>query len=411
MTLGAPVDEARPTAAFAVYDAIGKGSVVAVTRRQAEFLACRGWRVIVVSDSDDCGWRVDRWVPTPALRGAGLAGLNYALEGAANHTPARLRRWFSMRGVLPQMLFGFACRQALAAACEPKPDVWVACQHASVIGLGWRRTPRCRAASRVCLVSHGDIYDHPWRSFSLSLGLLYRFAAWHAYRTADLVIAISSAIARRAVACGAKPAKVQIVLHGVEKPEPRESSAARAGGSAAALFVGRLAPEKGADVLLRAMSAVSDLPLTLVIAGDGPERESLERCASRLGLRDRVFFTGALDAAEIAVRYRACGFVVVPSVSEGLSLVALEAMSHGLPVIASRVGGLPDLVTDGENGLLVAPGQALPLAQAIRRMVQDPLLRTRMGRASRARASVLSWEAQLDTLERCLRRLARASLA
>lgn len=131
------------------------------------------------------------------------------------------------------------------------------------------------------------------------------------------------------------------------------------------VFVGRLVPEKGLDVLLRAMSlAVAEgLDLRLDVVGDGPDSSALRAQAAALG--ERVSWAGALPHAEVGAHLLAAHAVVVPSRREGLGLVALEALAHGRPVIASAVGGLVEVVVNGVDGVLVPPGNPAALAQAL----------------------------------------------
>jgi glycosyltransferase involved in cell wall biosynthesis len=148
----------------------------------------------------------------------------------------------------------------------------------------------------------------------------------------------------------------------------------------------RLSGEKGMDVLLR---AVARLPAaTLVLVGDGPDRASLERLARELSITERVIVTGWLPNARSWLPV--IDVVAVPSLErsfESQSLAATEAMFAGVPVVASRVGGLPEVVVDGETGMLVEPGDPVALAGAIERLLGDRQLRERMGAQARSRAA------------------------
>ncbi len=144
--------------------------------------------------------------------------------------------------------------------------------------------------------------------------------------------------------------------------------------------VGGLTPHKGQAVLLRAIARLpSDaLSPTVVLVGDGPERCALEAEATALGLRSRVVLMGErVDARRLLPAF---DIVVVPSIGrEGFGLAALEAMDAGVPVVASRVGGLPEVVQDGSTGVLVPPGDAPALAAAIARLLASPEERRAMG--------------------------------
>jgi glycosyltransferase involved in cell wall biosynthesis len=151
------------------------------------------------------------------------------------------------------------------------------------------------------------------------------------------------------------------------------------------LFIGRLVPYKGVEVLLRAMTRVTG---SAWIVGDGPLRESLEADCRRLGIADRVTFTGAVPDAEVVARLHACDVFVLPSVThqETFGVVQIEAMACGKPVVSTNVrSGVPWVNRDGETGLVVEPGDAKALAMAIERLANDENLRRRMGEAGRAR--------------------------
>ncbi len=147
------------------------------------------------------------------------------------------------------------------------------------------------------------------------------------------------------------------------------------------LFVGRLTAEKGGDTLLDAAIRLPDIPFTLV--GDGPEAARLRRRAPV-----NVRFAGRLPAADVAEHYRHAAVSAVPSLwPELFGLTALEALAHGVPVVASAVGGLPEVVEHEQTGLLVPPGDAGALAGAVARLATDPELAKRLGADGRRRAA------------------------
>lgn len=152
------------------------------------------------------------------------------------------------------------------------------------------------------------------------------------------------------------------------------------------LCVGRLIPIKGHIVLLRAFAeAKKELPdLGLDIAGQGPLLPALKALAQELGVAESVRFLGQVTPIQAAIERAAV--VVVPSMGEGFGMVALEAMERARPVIAAEIGGLGELVQDGETGLLVPPGDADALRDAIVRVAGDLAGAQRMGEAGRRRA-------------------------
>ena len=156
-----------------------------------------------------------------------------------------------------------------------------------------------------------------------------------------------------------------------------------------------LVPEKGADDLLHAVHLLAaELPdLTAMIVGDGPERASLERLASRLGIGDRVSFTGWLSPADVQRRLRAADALVAPSrpgidgTTEAQGLVIAEAMLAGLAVVGTAIGGIVDAIRDGETGLTVPPGSPEAIAGAIRRLAGEAGLARRLAERGRALAT------------------------
>ena len=151
------------------------------------------------------------------------------------------------------------------------------------------------------------------------------------------------------------------------------------------LCIGRLIPIKGHLVLLRAFAeALKQLPeLELDIAGRGQLEPGLKAFARELGIADRVHFLGQVTPPQVA--HERASIVIVPSLGEGFGMVALEAMERARPVIAAAIGGLEDIVRDGETGLLVPPGEAEPLTAAIVALARDPERAKRMGEAGRRR--------------------------
>jgi glycosyltransferase involved in cell wall biosynthesis len=156
------------------------------------------------------------------------------------------------------------------------------------------------------------------------------------------------------------------------------------------LFVGRLDPVKALDVLLQAWAHVvrdiTEPQLTLVLVGDGVERERLANLARELGIFDFVHFAGASD--HVIDWYRAADLFVLPSYVEGLSNAMLEAMACELPVVATAVGGTPSAIENEVNGLLIPPGDADAISEALRRLIHHPAEAQTFGQA--ARQTVLS---------------------
>jgi glycosyltransferase involved in cell wall biosynthesis len=201
---------------------------------------------------------------------------------------------------------------------------------------------------------------------------------------AHVHIAISRGLARYlAETEGFAEDSFEIVHYGIT---PNGAPVPYAGDTPRLLCVGRLIPIKGHIVLLRAFAAArQEVPgLELDIAGRGPLEPALRALARELGVADAVRFLGHVTPIQHAIEQAAV--VVVPSMGEGFGMVALEAMERARPVIAAEIGGLGELVRDGQTGILVAPGEAEPLREAIVRLAGNLDLAARMGRAGRDRA-------------------------
>jgi glycosyltransferase involved in cell wall biosynthesis len=178
----------------------------------------------------------------------------------------------------------------------------------------------------------------------------------------------------RVVRCGVDPAVFQ--------PQPKQE---RPDSTTQFLYIGRLASVKGLPLLLHACRTLLDihLPFKCTLVGDGPDRGTLEALRDRLGLREHVCLVGAIGQDRIQEYYDQADVFVLPSFAEGLPTVLMEAMAKELPVISTRVMGIPELVQDGVDGQLIPPANAEPLANAMRQLAKDPQLRRQFGKAGR----------------------------
>lgn len=204
-------------------------------------------------------------------------------------------------------------------------------------------------------------------------------------RCTDGVVAISRAIGDLLEHAGVEPRKIRVIHSGIDVG-PFAAAAARSRplprivGTTAALV-----ERKGHDYLLEAAALLErqGVRLEYRFAGQGRERKALEALAARLGVSERVRFVGFVG--DIADFLESVDIFVLPSLFEGLGVAILEAMAAGLPVVATRVGGIPEIVEDGTTGLLVPPRDAAGLAAAIARLAGDAGLARRMGEAGLAR--------------------------
>jgi colanic acid/amylovoran biosynthesis glycosyltransferase len=147
------------------------------------------------------------------------------------------------------------------------------------------------------------------------------------------------------------------------------------------LYIGRLVPEKGQTILLEAVARLTGrgIDVQLQLAGDGALRPELERTAARLDIADRVSFLGAVGQEELRELYERAAVFCLPSFAEGVPVVLMEAMAMGLPVLTTRIAGIPELVEHERSGILVAPGRADELTDSLAGLLEEPELRRNLG--------------------------------
>ena len=219
----------------------------------------------------------------------------------------------------------------------------------------------------------------------------HSFSRWK-YRQVECFIAASRAIADILAHDGIPRRRISVVHDGIEVDRVRRAPAGDLHqefwfpkGSPVLVNVGALVPHKGQKFLVEAMArvrrAVADAQL--VIFGEGELRASLEQQIRELDLQKHVVLAGFRD--DVLSLTKSADLFVMSSVTEGLGSTVLDAMAMGLAVVGTRAGGIPEAVEDGVTGVLVPPGQADALAQALVRVLGDPALRQRMGEAGQAR--------------------------
>ena len=213
----------------------------------------------------------------------------------------------------------------------------------------------------------------------------FRYVERALARRAQRVIAISESLRRFCVrGVGLPPEKVEVVHYGLDAlPEPwgDDGKVPVPADALVLLCVARLAEQKGVDVAVRALPAIRarEPRAVLVVLGEGPERARLEALAG-----EGVYLPGRVG--DVAAWYRRAQVLVHPARWEGFGLALLEAMLAGKPVVATRVSAAPEIVADGESGLLVRPDDSAELAQAVAGLLADPARATAMGLAGVARA-------------------------
>ena len=166
-------------------------------------------------------------------------------------------------------------------------------------------------------------------------------------------------------------------------------------------FVGTLRPVKGVKYLIKAMELIikKNENLKLMLVGDGEEREELERLVEELDLKECVKFIGRVQNEEIPQYMAASDVFVLPSLSEGFPVVTLEAMASGLAIIATSVGGLPEIIEDGENGFLVEPKNPKEIAKKVLLILGSDELRENISKKNKEKVKEYGWECVIEQVE------------
>ena len=246
-----------------------------------------------------------------------------------------------------------------------------------------------------------DVYDFPYQG--LLQAMLIRFNLRRATAIASTSRAMANQVRRLVPGVGGitvTPFGVDLTLF---SPRPmRDANWITLG------IVKTLAPKYGVDLLLRAFAGLISaelvralpVPCRLLIVGDGPQRMELEALANELGVAGRVFFSGAVAHPEVPDWLNRLDVYAAPSRSESFGVAVIEAGACGVPVVVSDVGGLPEVVLDGETGLVVQRESVSALQAALARLVLDPALRTRLGARGREHVSlVYDWPRCVDAME------------
>lgn len=249
--------------------------------------------------------------------------------------------------------------------------------------------------ARMAVRAHGSIAEiYTEHSAPGTYSRVARLLNCVSLRLPEEVVAVSFEVRRSwaGMRCGRSRGAV-VVHNGVFVPdEPRSEDTRRRvraalgirGDAPVIVTVANLLPPKGHELLLEAFVGVAPtLPPYLVIVGEGPLRRQLEGKAADLGISDRAIFLGTRrDVPEIL---QAADVFALPSVTEGLPIALLEAMARGTPSVATRVGGIPEVIVDGQSGFLVAAGNVSELRARLNQLLTSPDLRSRIGQAGRDR--------------------------
>ena len=231
--------------------------------------------------------------------------------------------------------------------------------------------------------------------------------------SADAVLAITPRLFRLLASDGVEADRVHLIPPGVnpslfEGPFEDPFSGV---GRPRVLFVGRLAPQKGVRALVAAAGLLEDESAQVLLVGDGPERPALEREAERLGVNGRLHFVGFLAHERLPAVMSHADLLVLPSLYEELGTVLLEAMQAGLPIVASKTGGIPDVIEDGVNGMLVPPGDPKAIALAIDRLLANRDLARRLSEGAQEGGKDYDWEVLAGRVLRVYRGVTAGRLA
>ncbi|MCU0780280.1 MAG: glycosyltransferase family 4 protein [Akkermansiaceae bacterium] len=347
----------------------GSGAVANVALHQARELA-RYFRVTLLSDSFP------------------LAGV----EGVTFHRlqPPRFD-WLRRFGHVPrEVAFVLSAKAAIAQLHAQAGVDAVLCHGHAVAALAAGPLKRSQGIP-FAMVTHGDIFDRPKGTYDPRLTWFYRQVTRPAYRCADVVVALSPHMREMALRGGAAPERVAVIPNGIDPAEigldegipalpPRKS-----GGRLELLYVGRLSVEKGVDVLLAACALLAGqgVHFRLRIAGGGPDEHRMRSRMAESKLDALVEFLGPVPRLQLGVLYRSADVVCVPSRSDTLPTVVLEAMVAGVAVVGTKVGGIPSMVRDGETGWVAPPADPEAMARLLQEIATEPETLIEMGRAAR----------------------------
>lgn len=345
----------RPTIAL-LLESDGPGGAEVLLLHLATELARRGYRVVPVGPANGVGWLGER------LRAEGLEPRTFTLRRAIDPGCVRgLLRLFRTEGVdiVHSHEFSMAVYGGAAARIAGIPHVFT--------------------------MHGGTAFADRWRR---------RAALRSIARSSRSIVAVSDATRSHLARVLHLPEeRIRVIENGVPAPHGTASRIRRelalAGDEPLLLAVGSLYRVKGHAILLDALARLKDarphLGWTLAIAGRGEEEAALRRFADEQGIADRCRFLGL--RSDVGDLLAAADLFVLPSLSEGLPLALLEAMHAGKAIVASNVGGIPRVVRDGREALLVPAGDAEALSVAIADMLAEPARRTSLGRAARIAAA------------------------
>lgn len=303
--------------------------------------------------------------------------------------PTRKKAW--ARHTVPELLSFL--RSASASRAHAQPDLIFA--HFTLpAGEVARRIARRTGAPYAVVLQGSDVPGYQNSRF----GLLYpvvRPLVRRVWREANRVFAVSESL--RDLARTMWPAgRIDTIPNGVDLDAFTSGPRPAAGTPKTLLVAAQLIERKGIQHLIAALARLPRplrAEVRLRLCGTGPFQGILQRQAAAAGLQEQVSFAGLVPHEQLPQEHRSAYAFVLPTLQEGLPLALLEAMASGLPVVATTVGGIPSVLRDGIEGLLVPPGDEVALARALERILSDESLASGMGSAARARVAAWSWPA------------------
>lgn len=335
------------------------------------------------------------------LQRATAQGVTCHLVHFASPLPEWYTGWLSMAGATIHSLpyewtepeRPFAIAFALRRLLPPDPK--------TIIHLRFPPFSGIAVALRLAGYRHifiSDQHSYHARPLSPPLRWLRGIASRLRVLPATQLLALSSHIHRRHLEMGIRPSKTRVLHIGCDLSRFQPATAERrtllrerlgySSDRVVVCYLGRLSPEKGVDVLIRACASLRPAhpSVRLLVVGYGPAEKQLRNLADELNIMDICLFAGG--ASDPVDMYQSSDIFVCPSVwAEGFGYVNIEAMATGLPVVASATGGIADAVQDRQTGLLVPPGDVPALAKTLTELIADPALRHRFGAAGRRRAT------------------------
>jgi len=287
-------------------------------------------------------------------------------------SPARfdcLRRYCHVPN---EFAFVVSAKKALEKINRQRRLTAVLC-HGHAVAAFITKTLKEKYGSPTLMVIHGDIFERPLGTYDPRVSWFYRRVTPRAYQSVSMVIVLAPHMKDFAVRGGADPNIVQVIPNGLDPNEIGLSESTSGwtppekGEQIRLLYVGRLSVEKGADVLLEACTALleQEINFHLDIIGTGPELDNYQKFVMGKELESSVTFSGPLPRRNLGAIYRSAHLVCVPSRDDSLPTVVIESLLAGVPVVGTKVGGIPFLLAEGKRGYLVDRGNPLELAKMI----------------------------------------------